>query len=119
MDGFFGYNQIEILPYDQHKMTFLFPWGTFAYNKLPFGLKNVGSTFQCVMSNVFHDIKHIVEPYLDDILAHSQRWEDHPGHLREIFLRFRHYNIRLNMHKCVFCVEMRRMLGFVVYKDGI
>ena len=37
MDGFFGYNQIEILPSDQHNMTFIFPWGTFAYRKLPFG----------------------------------------------------------------------------------
>ena len=46
MDGFFGYNQMEILPVDQHKTTFIFPWGTFAYRKLPFGLKNVGATFQ-------------------------------------------------------------------------
>ena len=35
MDGFSGYNQIEILPSDQHKMAFIFPWGTFAYKKLP------------------------------------------------------------------------------------
>ena len=61
MDGFSGYNQIEILPTDQHKMTFIFPWGTFAYRKLPFGLKNTGTTFQHAMSYAFHDIKHIVE----------------------------------------------------------
>ena len=72
MDGFSGYNQIEILPSDQHKTTFIFPWGTFAYNKLPFGLKNAGATFQHAMSYAFHDVKHIVEPYLDDIPAHSQ-----------------------------------------------
>jgi hypothetical protein len=40
MDGFSGYNQINILPVDQHKTTFICPWGTFAYQKLPFGLKN-------------------------------------------------------------------------------
>ena len=72
MDGFSGYNQIEILPSDQHKMAFIFPWGTFAYKKLPFGLKNTGTTFQRAMSYAFHDIKHIVEPYLDDLgLIHS------------------------------------------------
>ena len=119
MDGFSGYNQIEILPTDQHKMTFIFPWGTFAYRELPFGLKNAGATFQRAMSYAFHDIKHIVEPYLDDLLAHSQRWEDHLGHLRDIFLRCRHYNIWLNPHKCVFSVEMGRLLAFVVSKDGI
>jgi hypothetical protein len=29
-----------ILPDDQHKTSFIFPWGTFSYQKLPFGLKN-------------------------------------------------------------------------------
>ena len=100
-------------------MEFIFPWGTFSYKKLPFGLKNVGATFQHVMSYAFHDIKHIVEPYLNDLPAHSQQREDHPGHLRDIFLRCRQYNIRLNPHKCVFCVEMGRLLGFVVSKDDI
>jgi hypothetical protein len=46
MYGFFGYNQIHIKPKDQHKMTFICPWGTFTYRKMPFGLKNARSTFQ-------------------------------------------------------------------------
>ena len=46
MDGFFGYNQIQIKPEDQHKTTFICPWGTFTYRKMPFSLKNVGATFQ-------------------------------------------------------------------------
>jgi hypothetical protein len=119
MDGFSGYNQIDILPADQQKTTFIFPWGTFAYQKLPFGLKNVGATFQRAMSYAFHDIKHIVEPYLDDFPAHSAHRQDHIGHLRVIFLRCRHYNIRLNPHKCIFVVESGRLLGFVVSKYGI
>lgn len=45
MDSFSGYNQINIAPEDQHKTTFICPWGTFAYKKLPFGLKNAGATF--------------------------------------------------------------------------
>jgi hypothetical protein len=119
MDGFSGYNQIDILPADQHKTTFIFPWGTFSYRKLPFGLKNVGATFQRAMSYAFHDIKHIVEPYLDDLPAHSSNRQDHIGHLRAIFLRCRFYRIRLNPHKCIFVVESGRLLGFVVSKDGI
>jgi hypothetical protein len=71
MDGFYGYNQINILPMDQHKIAFICSWGTFAYQKIPFGLKNVGATFQCAMSYTFHDIKDIVQPYIDDLSAHS------------------------------------------------
>jgi hypothetical protein len=43
MDGFSGYNQINIRPQDQSKTAFICPWGTFAYRKLPFGLKNAGA----------------------------------------------------------------------------
>ena len=71
------------------------------------------------MSYAFHDIKHIVEPYLDEFPTHSQRQEDHLDHLRDIFLRCHHYNIRLNRHKYVFCIETELLLGFVVSKDGI
>ena len=77
MDGFSRYNQINILPADQPKTSFICPWGTFAYCKLPFELKNVGENFQMEMSYAFHDIKHIVQPYLDDFPAHSLHREDH------------------------------------------
>lgn len=46
IDGFLGYNHINILPTDQHKMPFIYPQDTFSYKNLPFGLKNIGATFQ-------------------------------------------------------------------------
>eukprot|EP00253_Pinus_taeda_P035169 PITA_35169 len=88
-----NYNQINIAPADQHKTAFICPWGTFAYKKLPFGLKNADATFQHAMSYAFHDIHHIVQPYLDDLPAHSAKRSDHPSHLCKIFHRCRHYNI--------------------------
>jgi hypothetical protein len=119
MDGFSGYNQINIVPADQHKTTFICPWGTFFYQKLPFNLKNVDTTFQCAMSYAFHDIKHILHPYLDHLPTHSMCHVDHPIHLYTIFLRCRFYHIRLNPHKCVFCIESGRLLGFIVSRQGI
>ena len=73
MDSFSGYNQINILPEDQHKTAFICPWGTCANKKLSFGLKNTRATFQRAMSYAFHDIRHIIQPYLDDLPAHSAR----------------------------------------------
>ena len=46
MDVFSGYNKIQIKPENQHKMTFICPWGACAYKKIPFGLKNTRATFQ-------------------------------------------------------------------------
>ena len=83
-------------------MIFIFLWETFSYRKLPFGLKNAGATFQRAMSYAFHDIKHVMELYLDDLPSHSQQREDQSRHLRHIFLRYRHYHTWLNPHKCVF-----------------
>jgi len=34
-------------------------------------------------------------------------------------MRCRHYRIRLNLHKCVFCTETGQLLGFVVSKADI
>ena len=53
MDGFSGYNQIKVLPEDQENNTFATPWDTFMYAKMPFGLMNVGDTFQCAMDIAF------------------------------------------------------------------
>jgi hypothetical protein len=104
MDGFSSYNQINIVPEDQHKIFFIFPWGTFAYRKLPFSLKNAGPTFQRSMFYAFHDIKHIIQPYLDDLPAHSMRRVDHPTHLQAIFIRFWFYRICLKSVISVFYV---------------
>ena len=46
LDGYSGYNQIEIALEDQEKTTFICPFGTFAFRKMPFGLCNAPGTFQ-------------------------------------------------------------------------
>ena len=93
MESFFRYNQIEIKPEDQHKTAFICPWGTFAYQKMPFGLKNAGPTFQRAMTLIFHDLKMIIEVYLDDLDAHSRLRVRHPYHLRLVFKRCLHYHL--------------------------
>ena len=45
LDGYSGYNQLEIAMEDQDKTTFMCPIGTFAYNRMPFGLCNAPATF--------------------------------------------------------------------------
>ena len=91
MDGFSRYNQIQIKPEDQHKIALICPWDTFAYWKIPFGLKNDGATFQQAMTLIFHDLKTIIEVFLDELAAHSRLRVRHPYHLRLVFERCHHY----------------------------
>jgi hypothetical protein len=93
MDEFLGYNQIQIQPEDQQKKKFICPWGNFAYQKMSFSLKNAGATFQHTMTFTFHDLKHIVEAYLDALAAHSHKRADYYTHLRLVFERCCYYKI--------------------------
>nr|GEY26398.1 reverse transcriptase domain-containing protein [Tanacetum cinerariifolium] len=70
LDGFFGYFQISIDPKDQEKTTFTYPYRTFAYRRMPFGLCNAPGTFQRCMMAIFHDmIEKTVEVFMDDFLV--------------------------------------------------
>jgi ribonuclease HI len=68
IDGFSGYNKIVVHPNDREKTAFTTPWGTFMYEKMPFGLMNAGATFQRAMDIAFVGEKYkFVLIYLDDI----------------------------------------------------
>jgi len=56
LDGFFGYNQVLVVEEDGPKMAFIIPWETYVYARMPFGLKNGGSTFQRDMDNAFEGL---------------------------------------------------------------
>ena len=68
LDGFSSYNQVLVLPSDQHETAFTTPWGTFMYVKMPFCLMNAGATFQRAMDiYVSENIGYFIIIYLDDI----------------------------------------------------
>ena len=73
LDDFSGYNQVAIHPDDQEKKTFTTPWGNLMYANIPFGLMNVGATFQREMDIAFFKEKdRFVVIYLDDITVYSK-----------------------------------------------
>ena len=86
LDGFFGYNQVLVAKEDHLKTTFQTKWGTYDYDKMPFGLINVGATFQWAMDFAFKClINKSVVVYLKDITVYSKNREDHVPHLKAIF----------------------------------
>lgn len=62
LDGYSGYNQIPMHFEDVEKTAFITEHGTYCYTMMPFGLKNGGVTFQCMMARVFEkQIGEVVE----------------------------------------------------------
>jgi hypothetical protein len=59
LDGFSGYNKIKVKRVDKYKTTFITHCGTFTYEHMPFGLSNVGATFQRSMQIDFEDYSHL------------------------------------------------------------
>ena len=77
---------------DRDKTVFAIMWGTFCYKVMPFGLKNVGATYQRAMVTLFHDMMHKeIEVYVDDLIAKSREDENHVENLRKLFKRLRKF----------------------------
>ena len=120
LDAFQGYHQIPMNPTDQEKTAFITPRGTYCYRVMPFGLKNAGSTYQRMVTNMFgHMIGKTVEVYIDDMLVKSLREESHLADLLQVFDILRKNNLRLNESKCTFGVGSGKFLGHVVSRRGI
>ncbi|XP_074343050.1 uncharacterized protein LOC141705215 [Apium graveolens] len=87
---------------------------------MPFGLINVGATYQRLVNKIFKgQIGKTVEVYVDDMLVKSKKAEDHIADLAEMFQILRKFQMRLNPQKCVFGVESGKFLGFMVNHRGI
>jgi len=86
MDTYVGYNQIKMHPSDKNKTAFTTSREIYSYKVMPFGLKNVGTTFQRMVDKVFKDLtRSIMKVYVDDMLVKSVMRIDHLLHLVEAF----------------------------------
>jgi len=105
---------------DAKKTAFITPWGMYCYKMMSFGLKNAGASYVRAMITIFHDMIHKeIEVYVDDIIIKSKRSTYHIADLKKFFDRLRRYNLKLNPAKYAFGVPARKLLGFIVNRQGI
>ncbi|GMH18433.1 hypothetical protein Nepgr_020274 [Nepenthes gracilis] len=120
MDAYSGYNQIRIDPEDEKHTSFMTDHGTYCYKMMPFGLKNAGATYQCLVNKMFEaQIGRNVEVYVDDMLVKSKVTSNHISDLDETFQVLRRHGMKLNPAKCAFGVTSGKFLGFIVSQRGI
>ncbi|XP_073265902.1 uncharacterized protein [Populus alba] len=120
LDGYSGYNQIEIALEDQEKTTFTCPFGTFAYRRMPFGLCNAPATFQRCMLSIFSDmVERFLEIFMDNFSVFGDSFDDCLTNLEKVLSRCEEKNLVLNWEKCHFMVTNGIVLGHIVSSKGI
>jgi hypothetical protein len=115
LDMFSGYHQIRVRREDEEKTSFITPFGTFCFVRMPEGLKNAGCTFSGMIAIVLHpQLRRNILAYVDDIVVKSVQRRDHIGELAETFANLRAANLKLNPEKCVFCIHKGKVLGCLI-----
>ena len=82
---------------------------------MPFGLKNVGATYQRMTTTLLHYMIHKeIEVYVNDMMVKFSTREGHFEALDKFLARAEKYNLRLNPKKYVFGVTSGKLLGHIV-----
>ncbi|KAL0451446.1 UNVERIFIED_CONTAM: Pro-Pol polyprotein [Sesamum latifolium] len=101
-----GYHKIMLAPEDHKKVSFITSDGTFCYVAMPFGLKNVGATYQRLVDKIFRpQIGRNMKVYMNDMLVKIKETHHHVEDLEETFAVLRKYRLKLNTGKCAFRVS--------------
>ena len=105
---------------DEEKTSFITPFGTYCFVRMPEGLKNVGQSFSRMSSVVLeHQLRRNVLAYVDDIVVTSTIRGNHVADLAETFASLRKAGLSLNPNKHIFGVHKGKVLGCLVSTKGI
>ncbi|GJT09361.1 reverse transcriptase domain-containing protein [Tanacetum coccineum] len=119
LDGFSGYFQIPIDIMDQEQTTFTYPFETYAYRRMPFGLCNAPATFQRCMLPIFHDmIEESLELIMDDFSVFGNSFDNCLHTLDKMLTRCKDASLILNWEKCHFMVKEVIVFGHKVSGAG-
>jgi hypothetical protein len=120
LDAYSGFHQIQMSREDRKHTAFVTVDELYCYVVMPYGLKNVLSTFVRAMSKTFGDlIRDRIEIYVDDIVVKTKRGSTLVEDLTLVFDKLRATRTKLNPEKCVFGVSAGKLLGFLVSHRGI
>lgn len=72
------------------KTAFAIPDGLYNFKTMPFGLVSAPAVFSRLMRTLLRGLKFKgVDNYIDDILIHTERFDDHVKRLEEVLKRLK------------------------------
>src|SRR3954465_8619917 len=82
---------------DEEPTSFITPYGVFCYRTMPFGLKNVGATYQRMMQACLKEqIGRNVQVYVDDIVIKTYSANTLLDDLCDTFATLNKFRIKIN-----------------------
>ena len=110
--------QIPLAEKSRHLTTFITPFGSFCFNKMPLGISSAPEHFQCRMNKVLTGLPGVL-CLIDDILVYGSSTQEHSIRLEVTLKRIQSAGITLNKAKCEFGKETIKFLGHVINSNGI
>jgi len=78
-------------------------YGHYEFVVLQFGLTNAPATFMCLMNSLLHKYLHnFLLVFIDGILVHSKKKEEHQENLKLVLQTLRENNLYVKGNKCEF-----------------
>ena len=109
-----GYWQVPVRKEDQPKTAFTTPYGLFQFKVMPFGLQGAPATFQRMMDVLLNEMSAFAAAYLDDVIIHSETWDEHVTHVSRVFQCLDNAGLTVKPRKCQFAMSTCTYLGHIV-----
>ena len=94
-----GYYSMKLDAESRKKCVTCLPWGLYAYNMLPMGLKIASDVFQEATGELFHDMEQVVV-YIEGILIiGTDTFDQHMKVVDEVLRRLKEKGMQVNAKK--------------------
>lgn len=116
-----GFYQLPLHPDDCCKTAFWWRKRLFQFTRMPFGLRNATAAFQRVVDQELRraGLTGCAKVFVDDILIHSDTFEDHVRHVEAVLQCLQRCRLRAHPRKSTFGCERVEYLGHLVTTDGL
>ena len=118
LDAVDGYQAIKLDKKSQPLTTFITPWGSFYFLRVPAGLIDSGDKYTSRYDSVIQHIKRKVK-CVDDTLLFDSTIEDSFYHTFDFLQTCASHGIVLNASKFKFCQKEITFAGFTITPSGI
>ena len=118
LDLLAGYHHIPLDETSIPKTAFISPFGKYRYIKVPFGLAQVWTYFQELMTRILKDFNFTIS-YLDSIIIFSRTAQEHLDHIKQVFEKLRSTYLSMKLRKCHLFTKEIQYLGYILSTKGI